>query len=262
MALVGDDQEKLKVLCGRTYAKQGIWFLNAYFARMEKEKEGPEIFWKWVGKCVELDEKKKADGNELDEFQTHRFLEFFHEPLTVVQLRERIRTIGINKFAYIPFIHFLITKYNVDWHELVNAPQGSDAEIEKAQQLLDNAKNKVAELQKAITELNAQEKAYNRKTEELTRKSNDESATVVSRNKSKNELSQHLGADPLPLRKAKLTSEAAAKRAEKALIDAQNYLEEVKKNATGGKGALWWIERELQEAKKYMPQSKGGQTKN
>jgi len=133
-------------------------------------------------------------------------------------------------------------------------------EIEKAQQLLDNAKNRVAELQKAITELNAQEKAYNKKKEELTRKSNDESTTLVARNKSKNELSQHLAEDPLPLRKAKLTSEAAAKKAEKALLDAQNYLEEVKKNATGGKGALWWIGRELQEAKKYMPQKKGGGT--
>jgi len=261
MALVGDDQSKLKVLCERTYAKQSIWFLNAYFARIEKEKDGPELFWKYVSKCVELDEKKKADGHELDEFQAHRFLEFFHEPHTVVQLREKIRTIGINKFTYIPLIHFFITKYNVDWHELVNAPQGSDEEIEKAQKLLDNAKNRVAELQQAITELNAQEKAYNKKKDDLTRKSNDESTTLVARNKAKNELSQHLAEDPLPLRKAKLTSEAAAKKAEKALLDAQNYLEEVKKNATNGKGALWWIERELQEAKKYMPQRKGGTTK-
>jgi len=89
MALVGDDQSKLKVLCERTYAKQSIWFLNAYFARIEKEKDGPELFWKYVSKCVELDEKKKADGHELDEFQAHRFLEFFHEPHTVVQLREK-----------------------------------------------------------------------------------------------------------------------------------------------------------------------------
>jgi len=261
MALVGDDQSKLKVLCARTYAKQAIWFLNAHFARIEKEKEGPELFWRYVGKCVELDEKKKGDGCELDEFQAHRFLEFFNEPMTVVQLRDQIRTIGINKFNFIPLVHFLITKFHVDWHELVNAPQGSDAEIEKAQQLLDNAKNRVAELQKAIADLNAQEKAYAKKSDELTRKSNDDSATLVARNKAKNELSQHLGEDPLPLRKAKLTSEAAAKKAEKALIDAQNYLEEVKKNATGGRGALWWIERELGEAKKYMPQRKGGVTK-
>ena len=39
---------------------------------------------------------------------------------------------------------------------------------------------------------------------------------MVSRNKAKNELAQHLGEDPLPLRKAKITAEAAVKRAERA----------------------------------------------
>jgi len=179
----------------------------------------------------------------------------------VVGLREQIRSIGINKFNLIPLTHFLIIKFKVSWNELVNAPQGSETEIEKAQQLLDDAKNKVAELQRAIADLNQQEKAYNQKTDQLTKKSEDESASLVSRNKSKNELAQHLGEDPLPLRKAKLTSEAAFKKAEKALADAQAYLEEVKKNATGGKGAFWWIDRELQEARKYMPQSKSGATK-
>jgi len=222
------------------------------------EKEGCELFWRYAAKCAELDEKKKAEGCELDEFQAHRFFESFKESITVVGLREQIRSIGINKFNFIPLMHFFIIKYKANWNELVNAPQGSEEEIQKAQQMLDDAKNKVADLQKAVAELNAQEKAYNQKTEELTRKSGDESSSMVARNKSKNELAQHLANDPLPLRKAKITSEAAFKKAEKALADAQIYLDEVKKNATGGKGAFWWIDRELQEAKKFMPQSKGG----
>jgi len=38
----------------------------------------------------------------------------------------------------------------------------------------------------------------------------------VQRNKAKNELAQHLSSDPLPLRRAKITQEAAVKKADRA----------------------------------------------
>jgi len=123
------------------------------------------------------------------------------------------------------------------------------------------------------------------------KKSEDTNLGVVQRNKAKNELAQHLSEDPLPLRKAKLTTEAATKKAEKARIaaglaqiaaekakdealeraefsrqkalemeskfaEAERYLEELRSRPGGGQGALWWIERELHEAKKYMPKRK------
>ena len=162
-----------------------------------------------------------------------------------------------------------------------------------------------AALDAALEEVKAQEAAYNAKTEDLKRKS--ETGGVVSMNRAKNELAQHLAEDPLPLRKAKITAEAATKRneravaaaaearvaaeeaarqatvarqeaehsrhlsaqakaaadaalarAEQALAEAEAFLEEVKKTAGGGKGALWWIERELHEQKKYLPTSRGG----
>jgi len=125
----------------------------------------------------------------------------------------------------------------------------------------------------------------------LKKKSEDQSLGVVGRNKAKNELSQHLSEDPLPLRKAKITMEAATKKAEKTKILAQEaqkaaerakeealrraeisrqkalemedlfdkaekFLEEVRSRPGGGQGALWWIERELAEARKYMPKRK------
>ena len=49
---------------------------------------------------------------------------------------------------------------------------------------------------------------------QLKRKSTE--GGVVQQNKAKNELAQHLAEDPLPLRKAKITLEAALKKAEKA----------------------------------------------
>jgi len=71
-----------------------------------------------------------------------------------------------------------------------------------------------AELEAALNELKAQEDAFNNRTAELTRLS--EEGSVVQRNKAKNELAQHLSSDPLPLRRAKITQEAAVKKADRA----------------------------------------------
>jgi hypothetical protein len=158
-----------------------------------------------------------------------------------------------------------------------------------------------AELEVALAEVKAQEDAYNAKTQDLTQKS--ESGSIVARNKAKNELAQHLGEDPLPLRRAKITAEAAVKKADRTRAaaaaareaaardakaatearteserakaaaeeavdeaqrqvgEAEQYLNEVKRKPGQAMGALWWIERELHEAKAYLPESKGGYRK-
>jgi hypothetical protein len=67
-----------------------------------------------------------------------------------------------------------------------------------------------------LAEVKKQEDAYNAKTQTLKEKSEDPNVGVVSRNKAKNELAQHLAEDPLPLRQAKITAEAAVRKAEKA----------------------------------------------
>ena len=86
-----------------------------------------------------MDHDRKAEGCALDELQAHRFLEKFHETLTVQAMREKLRSTGAigTSFKLVPLVHILIFKYNVDWHELVNAPQGNKEEILKAQALLD-----------------------------------------------------------------------------------------------------------------------------
>jgi hypothetical protein len=45
-------------------------------------KEAEKV-WSFVHKAIELDEAKRAEGSDLDEFQAHRFLEHFKETLTV-----------------------------------------------------------------------------------------------------------------------------------------------------------------------------------
>jgi len=138
------------------------------------------------------------------------------------------------------------------------------------------------ELQAALDDLHAQEAAYKNKTEDLKRKS--EEGGAVQRNKAKAELEIHLKEDPLPLRRAKITTEAAERKADKLrapfreareaaeaaradadnaveaarqrLAEAEAYLQEVKKKPGQPYGALWWVDRELAEAKRYLPSSK------
>eukprot|EP01088_Endostelium_zonatum_P019175 TRINITY_DN648_c0_g2_i2.p1 TRINITY_DN648_c0_g2~~TRINITY_DN648_c0_g2_i2.p1 ORF type:complete len:318 (-),score=105.18 TRINITY_DN648_c0_g2_i2:47-958(-) len=299
MSLNPKDEQAFNNLCAKPYKDQAVWFLNAYWKKFG-EKEATNVF-DYYHKCIELDEKKAA-GNQLDELNAHRFLEKVDKTLTVVSLRDKLNKAGIDKNAkrkFVPLTHFLVIHYNVNPSELANAPQGDNQEeVERAQKLLEQvqhafseaqrtaelshkaevaAKQAQAELEAAKAELQAQEDAFNNRTAELQAKSTQGGA--VQMNKAKNELAQHLSSDPLPLRKAKITNEAAVKKAEKAsaaaeaariaaenaleeatrkLAEAEAYLEEVKSRPGSAAGALWWIERELHEAKKYLPKSKGG----
>jgi DNA repair exonuclease SbcCD ATPase subunit len=168
------------------------------------------------------------------------------------------------------------------------------------------------ELEAALAELKAQEDAYQAKKEDLERRSNE--GNVVQANKAKNELAQLLAENPLPLRKAKITTEAATKKAEKArapfeaarkqaedaraaasaaaqeasnartaasrakdaserakeaadqalddarrlVQEAEDYLQEIRSKPGCAYGAMWWMSRELEEKKKYLPERKGG----
>jgi len=167
--------------------------------------------------------------------------------IQVQAMRQSLRSTGaIAQTARpksVPLAHILLFKFGVDFHELVNRSQGDNkAELDEAQRKLDavmaalheaDATAKVAaqreaeartaeapfkaaqeELEAALAEVKAQEDAYHGKIADAERRS--EEGGVVSRNKAKAELAQLKSEDPLPLRKAKITLEAATKRAEKA----------------------------------------------
>ena len=88
------------------------------------EKEAEKV-WSFVHKAVELDEAKRAEGSDLDEFQAHRFLEHFKETLTVQGMRDKLRSSGAiaGQVKRVPLLHILIFKYNIDWRQMINAPQ-------------------------------------------------------------------------------------------------------------------------------------------
>ena len=291
MELAGaNDHEKFVNLCQKCYKEQAVWFLNAFWNDL-KEAEAERI-WAYVLKCSELDLENKEEGTGLDEMMAHRFLEEFKETLTVRELRAKLRSVGAigetERPKTVPLTHYLVFRYNYDWHILVNASQGDNQEeLQKAQKMLDecnaslkaaeqadkDAKKAQEELKAAMAALKKEEDEYNGKIADAKKRS--EAGGVVSRNKAKAELAQLEAEDPLPLRRAKITTEAAIKKAEKTkkaaeetlaeckakFKEAQDYLNKVKAQCGSAQGGIWWIERELHEAKKYMPTAKGGISK-
>lgn len=307
------DNEKLLSLCARNHKEQAVWFLNAFWDQQQNEAER---LWGYVLKFADLDLQNRAAGTGLDELNAHRFLEGIGETLTVVALRDTLRKTGAiaqnERPKLFPITHYLLFRYNVSWKTLVNTKGDNSAEIAEAQRLLDEVSKAFAEserqatiarqaeaeartqeapfkaaqeeLEAAVADVKRQEDERNKKTEDLQQKSSQ--GSVVQQNKAKAELAQHLAEDPLPLRKAKITLEAARKKAEKArapfeaatkaaeaarasaeaaldetrarVAEAEAYLEEVKAKPGSPHGAIWWMERELQEQKKYLPTSKGG----
>jgi hypothetical protein len=273
----GTDDDKIKQLAKFTHKEQSIWFLNANWNRQKELQLQPETIWKYVQKFNELDLQNRDQGCALDELNAHRFLESFKDPLTVMEMRELLRRSGaISKEARpkdFPITHFLLSHFKTDWHHLVNASQGDNAdEMAKVQALLREVQAAIPELEKANAESKAahaeqvkQQKLYDDKTEDLKKRSSE--GSVVQQNKGKAELAQHMATDPLPLSRAKITAEAAAKKAEKALNAAnakveacEKQLKELALRAGSAGGSLWWMDRELQEAKRFMPQKKGGVT--
>merc|ERR1712232_879307 len=137
------------------------------------------------------------------------------------------------------------------------AKKDADAAVEKENE----AKAAQSELEAALAELKAQEKAYNDKKLDLEKKSQE--GGVVSRNKAANELAQHLAEDPLPLRRAKITAEAAVKRAEKtskAAADARQAAEASANAASQARVAAEQAAAEATQARQQAEQDRQSAT--
>jgi len=276
------EAEKFKNFTSINYIEQAKAFMNAYWFAVSNEVEN---IWNWTHQFIVLDHDNGKEGCDLDEFNAHRFMEKLGDTKTIRDLRDELRDIDMDFNKRMALIEYLLYRYKYTISDFVRRPQGGNSEeLVKAQKTLEIAQDALetaraaqekavqaeAELKAALDELHAQEDAYNTKKTELERISEDTSLGVVRRNKAKNELAQHLAEDPLPLRRAKLTTEAATKKAEKARViadealneaearfdEAQAYLDTIRSTTGGGEGSLWWIERELLEAKKYMPKRK------
>jgi len=321
---MASEKANLLVLTRSKYTDQAKYYLNGFW-KSGAEAEAENI-WKYAHKFIELDTSKK-DGNELDEFQSHKFLESLGETLTVIQLREKLRKIDLDANGKMALLEYLIFKYSKTIKEVLECPQGDNQDevneaAEKLQKVQDalnevqtqlenqtkaleaqkkaledqrkaeeSVKKAEAEQKAALEELKKQEETYSNLLATLQKKANDTGGSTVQRSKAAAELAQVKSEDPLPLRKAKISTEATIRKVEKErkaseaatvaaegktseledqtrkveqavketearFNEAADYLEEVKKKSGTAYGAIWWMERELKEAQKYMPKKK------
>jgi len=137
-------QDPFKEITSKCYADQCKWFLNGFWDEYQNDAEK---IWGFAEKFSELDNENKKQGNCLDEFWSHKFLESLGETLTVIQLRDKLRTIDLDGDKHMSIIEYLIFRYNKTCEEIVHAPQGVD------KQQLEEAQRKVDESQAALTAL-------------------------------------------------------------------------------------------------------------
>jgi len=112
------------------------------------EQEAENI-WNFSNKFAELDPKKK-EGNELDEFWSHKFLESLGETLTVVKLREELRKIDLDANGKMALLEYLSFRYNKTVQQVIDSPQGDNAEE------INEASAKLQAVQDALVELSTQ----------------------------------------------------------------------------------------------------------
>jgi len=319
MSIPAEHVDAWNTLAQKPHQEQAIWFLNAFWNEGIKEKA--EDIWSLQEKFASID-PNTGTGYDHDEFWSHKFLEDLGETISVVDLRKKLGEIDIDKNKRMCLSEYLLFKYARTVKDLVTAPQGDPEELARAQALVDEASRAVdqvldaleaqkqtakkaaadeeaaaqkqlelqaakKDLEVALEEVKVQEAAYNAKTEELKSKSEGGGVAAL---RAKNELAQHLGEDPLPLRRAKISAEAAVKlceRAQKAAAAAQQaaaasrvaaeekarelevklneaeqkrkealeYLDRVKA-AGAGAGQVWWMKRGMYEKQKYLPTAK------
>ena len=167
---MSSDLDKLHVICQKTYKEQAVWFLNAFWEDFANKEA--ETLWKYVLVNAELDLENHSEGTSLDEMKAHVFLEKFNETLTVREMRAKLRSTGAigesERPKNVPLTHFLLYKYNVDWHTLVDETlQGSNKEeMEKAEKMLEEvaiavkeSESKASTARKALAEAQSAEKA-------------------------------------------------------------------------------------------------------
>lgn len=217
--------EAFKAVTKKTYKDQAIFFLNAYWDEHEGEAEK---LWANVEQMADLDEKDGKEGSDLDEMKAHIFLEKQGGTMTVLQLRQKLRKMDLDFNKRMAMIEFLLFSYDEDVQELIKRPQGADENLKKAMAALDIVQAEIATIEAEKAKLSAAA-----------------AAGGVKGMRAKNELEQLLTRDNTSLNKALLEAEACVRAAKKAGGDKPM-------------GALWWVERELEEVRRYKPQKQGG----
>jgi hypothetical protein len=94
-SLAAGDADKLGKLSDKKYKQQAVWFLNAFWDEYFTDDEKREKVYDYCTKMIKLD-SRGDEGNELDEFKAHQFLEKTEGALTVAAMRKALKDIDID----------------------------------------------------------------------------------------------------------------------------------------------------------------------
>jgi len=275
------DTKAFKAVQANSHTDQAIWFLNGFYEDGLGDT-GAEEIWHITHKFIEIETGRRKyygarskkmsqddhkEGQSLDQFQSHRFLEHAGETKTASQLRKDLSTIDVDKNNKMSLTEFLMFKYNKTAPEVINAPQGGgdtkelksaeakmvaaresldelNERLAKAQEAEDKTRKAEAEAKRTLDALHAEEKAYTDECDKLTKRGNNDKLGVVKRNAAKQQLAVLLDKDPLPLNRAKLDQAAAVKKLKKVVKKAKKATLEANAAAKVADAAL----RECEEA--------------
>lgn len=206
------------------FAEQAKWYLNGFWK--DGAEQEAEMIWKYTQKFIELDDKKKAEGCELDEFQAHKFLESLGETLTVVALREKLRKIDLDCDGKVALLEYLTFRYNKTVKEIINAPQGDNtAEINEATAKLQAVQDALVDLQNQL--------AHQQSALEASKKAEEESKKAASESRKAEEVSKKAAEESRRALEKQTESEEAVKKAESeqraAVDDLKNQEENYRK---------------------------------
>jgi len=238
--LSGKDLEFFKRANKVPYYTQAKLFLNAFWPD-GVEKDAEQV-WQYTAGYIRTDLHLKGckvpnperEGTELDEHGFHYFLEKEIHPLTVLEARAKLKEADVSFDGKVSLIEFLLYFFKKIPKEFVK----------RAPEDVEGDKNMTPELQKATAALNAAKREIQKIENEKNRLEEEiEKSTGIKSSKAKAELAQLLARDNTDLNKALITAEAAVRKA----------------GGTGKEcppGTLWWMQREIEDMKKYKPQAK------
>merc|ERR1711974_27891 len=182
---------------------------------------------------MEQDHENGKEGTDLDEFKAHVFLEQLGETKRIVELRADLRESDLDFNKRLSFLEFCLFRYKKKVSDFLRrdpptedcAPGSMSPAALKAQEALSAVRTEINRIENLKSEL--EQKA---------------AGAGVKAMQAKNELQQLLTKDNTELNRALLTAEAALRKA-----------------GGGGDippGSMWWMNRELEEMKKYRPQKR------
>jgi len=229
---MASDLDKLHDICNKTYKEQGVWFLNCFWEEFA-EKEA-ETIWNYVLTNSTLDLENHEEGSSLDEMKAHVFLEKFDETLTVREMRAKLRSTGAigeaERPKSVPLTHYLLYKYNVDWHTLVDEKRQGDnqEEMEKAEAMLQEVlaafRESEAKASEARNALNAAVSAENSAKAREDEAVASENAAVARENEAVESEKQAVAreAEAVESEKQAVESENAAVARENEAVESEN----------------------------------------